>query len=168
MAVLTRRFNSWENPVENAGRPVTELVLIHQTCFFQWEPDGPIFVLNPHRDVQAIAVFCAGIRVLYPRFSSRKRTTPRQSSQGVWQAHSWENVSISGGLKNCFSKDSPTCTHTSQRLRYASGHRTITESRQHFAPGDGSVFMCIWSVPEQGPLRPSTQGLEPARPPPGT
>ena len=145
-----------ENPVENAGRPVTELVLLHQPCFFQWQRDGPIFILNPHRDVQAIAVFCAGIRVLYLRFSSHKKTTPRQSSQGVWQVHSWENVSISGGLKNCFSKDSPTCTHTSQRLRYTSGHLTITKSRQHSAPGDGSVVMCLVSAWA------GAQGLKPA------
>ena len=140
-----------ENPVENAGRPVTELVLLHQPCFFQWQPDGPIFILNPHRDVQAIAVFCAGIHVLYHCFSSHKKTTPRQNSQGVWQVHSWENASISGGLKNCFSKDSPTCTHTSQSLRYTSGHLTTTKSRQHSAPGNGSVIMCTWPVPEQGP-----------------
>lgn len=82
MAVLTRRFNSYENPAENACRPVPELVLIHQTCCFQWQPDGLILTLNPHREAQAIVVFCAVIRVLYPGFSPHKKITPRQSSQG--------------------------------------------------------------------------------------
>lgn len=165
MDVLTRRFNPCENPVGNACRRVPELVLIHQTCLFRRQPNGPLFTLHSHGEAQATVLSCAALGASCPCLSSRKKTTPRQSSQARAKL-------ALGRVSASLEDEIIVCRRTQPHART---HRRDSGVPRDTPPSPRAINILhpgmagsSRPVPEQGPLRPSTRGPKPAQPPPGT